>query len=595
MKKLIAILLVLTMVLSLAACGGDSGSTPGGSQNPTGSGSSKDPTGQGGSKDPTALPTHQADDDNNDPGNGDDPIDDEDPGYSDDEDETTEPTQASIDLSNTPNPLGLNSLILAAYLNNCGTYNYSTGEIDKQEITWDMLNGIQTLSITGNMYDESSSLNFYTIYIANKATATSEEDYEYKYADFTCKLDFLPDFSGDALNTLLNDLKEANLTRITLTKLPITNLSALAIFPELTYIGASYCENLTSLTGIEGLTKLNRLDCNSGYALKDISALANLTSLEYLELGSNNITDLSPLAGLVNLENLNLGANPITDMSPLANLPALESLGLGSTDIVAVPEGGTTAVTYLSFDGYDSDMADITHIAEWLSAEKEVRISLNFNVLTSLSGIEKIGSIDYLNINGENITNEDMAYLGKAHIRQLLLTGTAVTDLSAFAGNEYIEQFTISTPELTDISPLVSCPNLTTISINSTAVTDVSCLAGMEQLNKLILSMSAVSDVSSLVNCPNLAYLDLQASAVTDVSCLANMPELKELYLGYTDVSDVSALAACPKLEYLSLRNCDKIADISALAASTSLKRIAVDYDAFKDLSAFEGTDISVG
>lgn len=48
MKKLIAILLVLTMVLSLAACGGDSGSTPGGD---------KTPTNQSGSKDPTTPPT----------------------------------------------------------------------------------------------------------------------------------------------------------------------------------------------------------------------------------------------------------------------------------------------------------------------------------------------------------------------------------------------------------------------------------------------------------------------------------------------------------------------------------------------------------
>ena len=588
MKKLLAILLAVCMVLSLAACGGDSGSdatNPGGSNTPT-QGS------QGGdSKDPATQPTTQ-----NDPQEGHDPDDSGNEGNDpDDEDETTEPTQAGTDLSDVPNPLGLNSLILAAYLNNCGTFNYSTGEINKRDITWDMLSGMRSLSISGNLFDEGSTLTFYTIYITNKATAASEEDYEYEYVDLTCELDFVPDFSGDALNVLLGDLKETSLTRITLDNLPISDLSALAAFPELTFVSACYCENLTSLAGLENLTMLNRLDCHSGYALEDISALANLTSLEYVDLGSNNITDLTPLAGLVNVETLHLGDNPITDMSPLANLPALESLGLGSTDIAAVPEGGTTAVTYLSFGGYDSDMADITHIAEWLSDEEEVQIDLNFEVLDNLSGIEKIGSIDFLRVQGENITNEDMAYLGKAHIKQLQLKGPAITDLSAFAGNEYIEQITVASPELTDISPLASCPNLTSISINGTAVTDVSCLAGMESLNTLILSMTAVADVSCLANCTNLAYLDLQATAVTDVSSLANMPALEELYLGYTDVSDVSALVSCPKLEYLSLRNCEHITDISALASSTSLKQIAVDYGAFEDLSAFEGTDISVG
>ena len=585
MKKLLAILLAVCMVLSLAACGGDSGSdatNPGGSNTPT----------QGASKDPSTRPTQ------NNPEQSKDPIADIDPNWgeeNDEEDETTKATQADVDLSNTPNPLGLNSLILAAYLNNCGAYNYSTGEIDKREITWDMLNGMQNLTIAGNLYDEGSTLSFYTIYVTNLDTATSEDDYEYEYASLSCNLDFVPDFSGDALSILLGDLKNAELSRITLENLPISDLSPLALFPELNYIGARYCENLTSLDGIESLTNLNRLDCYSGYALEDISALANLTNLKYLDLNSNNITDLSPLAGLVKLETLVLSGNPITDMSPLANLPALESLGLGSTDIAAIPEGGTTAVTYLTFGGYDSDLADITHIAEWLSAEKEVQISLNFEVLNSLSGIEKIGSMDYLNVQGDNITNEDMAYLGKAHIRKLTLKSSAITDLSAFSGNEFIEEFGIEAHDLTDVSPLASCPNLTYISIYKTPVTDISCLAGMENLRQLILTMTTVADVSCLASCTNLTYLDLQATDVTDVSCLATMPELKELYLGYTDVSDVSALVSCPKLEYLSLRNCDNITDISALAASTSLKRIAVDYGAFEDLSAFEGTDIYVG
>ena len=54
MKKLIAILLVLTMVLSLAACGGNSGS------NGTTPGGDKDPTNQGAPKDPTTPPTHSS-------------------------------------------------------------------------------------------------------------------------------------------------------------------------------------------------------------------------------------------------------------------------------------------------------------------------------------------------------------------------------------------------------------------------------------------------------------------------------------------------------------------------------------------------------
>ena len=559
MKRLLAILLAVCMVLSLAACGGDSGSdatNPGGNSTPT-QGS------QGGdSKDPATQPTTQ-----DDPNEGDDPE------YSDDEDETTEPTQAGTDLSDVPNPLGLNSLILAAYLNNCGTYNYSTDEINKRDVTRDMLNGIRSLSISGNMYDEGSTLTFYTIYVANLATAASEEDYEYEYVDLICKLDFVPDFSGDALQILLEDLKDCKLTQIKLENLPISDLRPMAMFPELDWVSACYCENLTSLAGLENLTKLTRLDCHSGYALEDISALTGLTNLESIELGSNSITDLTPLAGLVNLENLTLGGNPITDMSPLANLPALKSLGLGSTDIEVIPEGGTTAVTYLSLGGYDSDIRDVKNIAQWVSETKSVQVDIPFEKLDSFEGLELVPHIDFLSIYGETITNEDMEFLGKLHVKQLQITGTSVTDLSAFAGNETIESLTITTPALTDLSPLASCPNLSIINASQTGVTDVSGLAGMESLTRL----------------------DLTRTPITDLSSIAGIPNLEALWLNRNEqITDVSALVNCPNLQYLYLYMCTGITDISPLASSTTLKLINIAAIEGLDTSAFDGTEIEI-
>ena len=560
MKKLLAILLAVCMVLSLAACGGDSGSdatNPGGSSNPT-QGS------QGGdSKDPATQPTTQ-----NDPQEGHDPDDSGNEGNDpDDEDETTEPTQAGTDLSDVPNPLGLNSLILAAYLNNAGTWNYNTGEIDKQEVTRQMLDGIYHLEITVDFSGESSQLAFYS------ACVVDAEENLYEYVDLSCSLDFVPDFSGDALQTLLSDLKDCKLTQIKLTNLPISDLAPLSMFPELDWVYACNCENLTSLAGLENLTMLKRLDCGSGYALEDISALTNLTSLEYVDLGSNNITDLTPLAGLVNLENLNLGGNPITDMSPLANLPALESLGLGSTDITVIPEGGTTAVTYLSLGDYECEPLDVKNIAQWLSDSKAVQISIPFDRLQSFEGLEQVGQLDFISVYGETITNEDMAFLGKLHVKQLQITNTTVTDLSAFAGNEYIENLTITTPELTDVSPLASCPNLNYLSVSGTAVTDLSGLAGMESLTSLDLSRTSITDLSSISAIPNLESLTLSRNeALTDISPLVN----------------------CPKLAYLYLELCAGVKDISALASSTTLKRINIDGIEGLDTAAFDGTEIEI-
>ena len=62
--------------------------------------------------------------------------------------------------------------------------------------------------------------------------------------------------------------------------------------------------------------------------MSDITPLAGLTNLTYLDLDENLISDITPLAGLTGLVSLDLVHNRILDASPLAGLTNLtESLG----------------------------------------------------------------------------------------------------------------------------------------------------------------------------------------------------------------------------------------------------------------------------
>ena len=82
--------------------------------------------------------------------------------------------------------------------------------------------------------------------------------------------------------------------------------------------------------------------------LKDISAVAGLTALTWLNLNDNQITDISALKGLATLTELYLVENQITDISALSGLTALTELELQSnniTDISALQ--GRTALTRL--------------------------------------------------------------------------------------------------------------------------------------------------------------------------------------------------------------------------------------------------------
>ncbi len=58
-----------------------------------------------------------------------------------------------------------------------------------------------------------------------------------------------------------------------------------------------------------------------------------MTGLDWLSLGSNEISDLTPLAGLTQLEDLKLPNNQISDLSALAGLAGLYGLYLPNNQI----------------------------------------------------------------------------------------------------------------------------------------------------------------------------------------------------------------------------------------------------------------------
>lgn len=82
-----------------------------------------------------------------------------------------------------------------------------------------------------------------------------------------------------------------------------------------------------SLLGLEYFTTLENLNLSSN-EITDISPLASLTNLTSLDLSKNRIINVSKIETLTNLETLNLSSNEIIDISNLTYLQSLKSLSL---------------------------------------------------------------------------------------------------------------------------------------------------------------------------------------------------------------------------------------------------------------------------
>ena len=100
--------------------------------------------------------------------------------------------------------------------------------------------------------------------------------------------------------------------------------------PDLVAVDVGH-NNVSDLSFLTQWPHLKRLICiDSRTPVTDLSPLAELHELEYLELFMQQITDLSPLAGKEHLLDLNLCYNNITDLTPLHSCVNLERLWISN-------------------------------------------------------------------------------------------------------------------------------------------------------------------------------------------------------------------------------------------------------------------------
>ncbi|RYD33608.1 MAG: leucine-rich repeat domain-containing protein, partial [Verrucomicrobiaceae bacterium] len=89
---------------------------------------------------------------------------------------------------------------------------------------------------------------------------------------------------------------------------------------------------LSDLTPLAGLTQLFYLDLENNRII-DIAPLSGLVNMEYLQVKDNQITTLTALSGMTKLAHLDLDHNKVSDVTPLASLRNLEFLDFADNSV----------------------------------------------------------------------------------------------------------------------------------------------------------------------------------------------------------------------------------------------------------------------
>ena len=107
----------------------------------------------------------------------------------------------------------------------------------------------------------------------------------------------------------------------------LTSLEGVSKFKNLTHL---YCRQnkLVDLKGVEGLKKLEELDCTDNGTLKSLSGIEGLISLEDLYCGGNSLTSIEEVAGLTNLMRMRCDDNDLDNVESLIGVECLTKLNV---------------------------------------------------------------------------------------------------------------------------------------------------------------------------------------------------------------------------------------------------------------------------
>ena len=183
--------------------------------------------------------------------------------------------------------------------------------------------------------------------------------------------------------------------------------------------------------------------------ISDISALANLTNLQTLDLSGNGISDISALKSLTNLQTLNLSSNNISDISALGNLTNLQTLNLSGNKIIS----------------------DISALKSLTNLQT---LDLSGNNISDISALESLTNLQTLNLSGNNISD--------------------ISALESLTNLKTLKTLHLSSNKISDISALANLTNLQTLYLSNNNIRDVSLLGNLSGLRYLYLSNNNLAE-----------------------------------------------------------------------------------------------------
>lgn len=263
----------------------------------------------------------------------------------------------------------------------------------------------------------------------------------------------------------------------------ISNVTALVGLKHLQWLSLYYL-GVTDLSPLTGLTPLTNLDVSWNFNPTNFDALNGLTNLLLLHVTTDNISNIVFVSHMPLLQDLDFGNNSVHDLSP--------ALGRNLTSLQA----------YYNYPLTNASLATNFH--------QLAHLSFGGDGLTNVSFLASLTNLQELWIDGNPGVASITPVLGLTNLWHLDVNGDAFTNLATVAALSNLtdlEMNGVATPQ--DISFLSQMVNLNSIDLGNDHVGSLVSLTNLTQLGNLLLNTDFLTDISPLLSLPNLYNVDL--------------------------------------------------------------------------------------
>ena len=489
-------------------------------------------------------------------------------------------------------------------------------------------------TLNNKVLDDETEIRFsskaFSEYVS-KISGVTEEEMKFKWMKNQTSLVI----SNIQIENLQDLIFFPNLTKLSISNMTFENLNGIENCINIqgleiidvrisNYDAISYLKDITSIyvqgsieiknfiDNIKNLYKLKNLSLYATYLndqdVKLLEELKDITTLNNLNLGANNIKNITFLKSLVNLEILDLRNNQIENIFEISYLSKLKSLNLSNNNIMDItPLANNEILLNLYLKGNkpikgkreeytEEELSKIDEIGKILDRggniylDKEQlnlfknykNINLSYQNLTSLEVLDGMTQLESLNLSNNKITLKDemskKILSSMTNLKFLFLTNNEIEDASAI--NEltnlkilYIEGN--SNINLKEIENVIS--NLDNLRLDDKTLSTINN-CDPNKIKKLIIDHSiTLTQIPELTNLTNLKTLHLEnLKNVKDFYKISNYASLKNLKLTLNNMHNkMLDFSKLTQLEILSMNSCslwsEDLENLKALKNNTNL------------------------